>query len=81
VRILGWPAPVATAAQRIRTGEGCGVRTHSWGDIPEIGGPFVSVSLAALDDLPLEDLIGAPLVHMDGRHDNWFEAPAEIRHL
>jgi hypothetical protein len=59
----------------------CGVRTHSWGDIPEIGGPFVSVSLAALDDLPLADLIAAPVRHMDGRHDNWFNPPAESRHL
>jgi hypothetical protein len=59
----------------------CGVRTHSWGDIPEIGGPFVSVSLAALDDLPLAELVGAPVRLMDGRHDSWFEVPAEIRHL
>ena len=59
----------------------CGVRTHSWGDIPEIGGPFVSVSLAALDDLPLEDLIAAPVRHMDGRNDDWFNVPAQTGHL
>ena len=59
----------------------CGVRTHSWGDIPEIGGPFVSVSLAALDDMPLPDLIGASVRHMDGRNDDWFNVPAETRHL
>jgi hypothetical protein len=59
----------------------CGVRTHSWGDIPEIGGPFVSVSLAALDDLPIDALVSAPVRHFDGRNDNWFNVPAETRHL
>ena len=59
----------------------CGVRTHSWGDIPEIGGPFVSVSLAALDDAPLAELVAAPVRHMNGRDDDWFNTPAEVRHL
>ncbi|MGE0871659.1 MAG: GFA family protein [Kofleriaceae bacterium] len=59
----------------------CGVRTHSWGDIPEIGGPFVSVALAALDDLPAAELIGAPVRHANGRDNDWFNVPAEIRHL
>ncbi|MGE0549329.1 MAG: GFA family protein [Kofleriaceae bacterium] len=59
----------------------CGVRTHSWGDIPEIGGPFVSVSLAVLDDLPAADLIGAPMRISNGRDNDWFNVPAETRHL
>ena len=24
---------------------------------------------------------GALVVHWDGRHDNWWQAPAEVRHL
>jgi hypothetical protein len=59
----------------------CGVRTHSWGDIPALGGPFVSVSLAALDDLAAADLVGAPVRHMNGRDDDWFNVPGETRHL
>jgi hypothetical protein len=51
------------------------------GDIPEIGGPFVSVSVAALDDLLPEELVAAPVRLMDGRHDNWFNPPPETRHL
>ena len=59
----------------------CGVRTHSWGDIPQIGGPFVSVALAALDDLPAGELAGAPVRHMNGRDNDWFNIPPETRHL
>ncbi|MDG9925748.1 MULTISPECIES: GFA family protein [unclassified Pseudomonas] len=59
----------------------CGIRTFTRGDIPEIGGAFVSVSLASLDDLSPDELLAAPVHHADGLHDNWMETPAEIRHL
>ena len=60
----------------------CGIATHSHGRIEQMGGePFVSVHLAALDTLPVEALIAAPLSYMDGRHDNWQHAPDETRHL
>jgi hypothetical protein len=60
----------------------CGVlvfgRTEKqdWND-----GPRVSVSVAALDGLEPETLIAAPAVYSDGLHDNWWNPPAEIRHL
>ncbi|MEO6300168.1 MAG: GFA family protein [Paracoccaceae bacterium] len=59
----------------------CGVRVFSRGDIPEIGGAFVTVAIAALDDATAEEIIAAPLVWCDGLHDNWWNAPAEARHL
>ena len=59
----------------------CGVRTHSWGDIPQIGGAFVSIQLAALDDLAPGDLVGAPVRHFNGRDNDWMNTPAETRHL
>jgi hypothetical protein len=59
----------------------CGVRTHSWGNIPEIGGEYVSISLACLDDLDPSELAEANVRFMDGRADNWFSTPAETRHL
>ncbi|MBX5481973.1 MAG: GFA family protein [Myxococcaceae bacterium] len=46
----------------------CGVRTHGHGDIPEVGGEFVSVSLNCLDDV---DLSGVNVRYVDGRHDTW----------
>jgi hypothetical protein len=59
----------------------CGVRTHGYGDIPEFIGPFVSVKLACLDGVPAAELASAPVQYCDGRADNWWSQPAEIRHL
>jgi hypothetical protein len=59
----------------------CGIATHSHGSIMAMGGDFLTVQLSALDDLPVDDLIGAPVRYMDGLHDNWGEEPAETRHL
>ena len=59
----------------------CGLRPFSKGYVEEIGGAFVSINLSCLDDLDLADLVGAPVKHMDGRGNNWWNAPAETRHL
>ena len=59
----------------------CGVRTHGAGDIPEIGGPYVGVQVPALDDATPDEIIAAPVRWMDGLNDDWFNTPAEIRHL
>ncbi len=59
----------------------CGVHSFGRGHIEEIGGDFVSVSVACLDDVQPQELIDAPLRYSDGRHDNWMSAPAETRDL
>ena len=59
----------------------CGVRPFGRGHVPEIGGDYVSVPLAALDDVDPQELIAAPVRYFDGRNDNWFETPKETRHL
>ena len=59
----------------------CGIATHSHGSIEQMGGDFLTVHVAALDDLPVDDLVNAPVTTMDGLHDNWQQAPAERRHL
>lgn len=60
----------------------CGIATHGHGRIVQAGGqPFVSVHVAALDDLPVDELVRAPLSFMDGLHDNWWNPPTETRHL
>lgn len=60
----------------------CGIATHSHGRIEQMGGEaFVVVHLTALDDLPVEELLAAPITYIDGRHDDWENTPAETRHL
>jgi hypothetical protein len=46
----------------------CGVQMFGRGDVPEIGGPFASVSVNCLDDVDLSTLT---IGYWDGKHDNW----------
>ncbi|HEX4712321.1 GFA family protein [Phenylobacterium sp.] len=59
----------------------CGVRTFGHGYVAEIGGAYYSIALSALDDLDPRELAEAPVRYVDGRHDNWWNEPAETRHL
>lgn len=59
----------------------CGVRSFARGHVEELGGDFVSINLACLDDVQAQELIDAPLRFSDGRHNNWQSVPAETRHL
>ena len=59
----------------------CGIHAFSRGDIPEIGGAFVSVQLASLDDATPAELIAAPVHVSNGRANDWMHPPAETRHL
>lgn len=63
----------------------CGVNTYAvvdtsgWG--PGFSGDRVAINIASLDDLPIEDLLAAPVKYLDGLHDDWWSPPAETRHL
>lgn len=59
----------------------CGITPFGWGHIPELGGNYVSINLACLDDLDPGELASAPVTYLDGRNDNWWNVPAETRHL
>jgi hypothetical protein len=59
----------------------CGVRSFARGYVKEIGGDYVSVQVASLDDVDPQELIAAPVRYADGRHNNWQAAPPETRHL
>ncbi len=59
----------------------CGVRPYGEGDIPEVGGKFVTVSVACLDDVAPEELAALTVRYSDGRHDNWWNAPAVTSYL
>ncbi|HEV7368209.1 GFA family protein [Arenibaculum sp.] len=59
----------------------CGVHSFSRGHLDVLGGDFCSVRLNCLDDLDPTALAEAPVRYADGRHDAWWERPAEVRHL
>ena len=59
----------------------CGVRSFGRGFIKEMGGEFVSVKLCCLDDVNPDELASVPVMFCDGRANNWWNPPAETRHL
>lgn len=46
----------------------CGIHAFGEGDIPELGGAFVSVNVNCLEGVELADL---KITYWDGRHDAW----------
>ena len=59
----------------------CGVSSFEWGVDKNLGGKFYAVKVNCLDNATAEELIGASVTYVDGRHDNYKVAPAEFRHL
>ena len=59
----------------------CGIAAFGEGNIKEIGGAFVSINVACLDDITPEELAKLPVQYMDGRHDNWFQPPKVTSYL
>jgi hypothetical protein len=58
----------------------CGIRSFERGHLEVLGGDYVTINIACLDNIEPEELAGLPVKYMDGRNDNWFEAPAETRY-
>jgi hypothetical protein len=54
----------------------CGVYLYGEGDLPELGGAFVSINLNCVDDI---DLSTIKITHWDGRHNNWQAGTRDTR--
>jgi hypothetical protein len=52
----------------------CGIHVFGRGDLPELGGAFVSVNTNCLDDI---DPATLKAIHWDGRHNNWDAGPRD----
>ena len=59
----------------------CGVSSFEWGIDKNLGGKFYAVKVTCLDNTTADELIDAAITYVDGRHDNYKVAPAEVRHL
>jgi hypothetical protein len=59
----------------------CGVRSFERGYVEQIGGNYVSIKVASLDDVDPRELIEAPVKVGNGRDNKWWEPPVESRHL
>src|SRR3546814_12312432 len=52
----------------------CGVSSFGHGYVEEIGGAYVSVSIACLEDLSPAEMAAMPGPHMDGAGNHWWHA-------
>lgn len=59
----------------------CGMFTHEEGDAEWMGGKFVGVQVASIDNIDEDELANAPISIADGLHNNWRETPADTRNL
>lgn len=58
----------------------CGINVFTTGSSGALG-DFHAVALVCLDDVPVEELVRAPVRYLDGRNDEWVVPPEETRHL
>lgn len=59
----------------------CGVNTFARASEPVMGGDFVCVNVACLDDVSPEEFAAAPVRYEDGAHDDWGSAPEQTAYL
>jgi len=59
----------------------CGCAPFGHGHVPEIGGDYVSVSIACLDEVTPEEFAAVPIRYADGANNNWWNEPAVKSYL
>jgi hypothetical protein len=70
-----------TKSGRQRFCRTCGVHPFVDGYVEQIGGAFVSINIACLDDMSDEELAALPVRYSDGRADAWQNEPRVTSHL
>lgn len=59
----------------------CGIKPFGRGHLEELGGDFVAINVACLDNASDEELAAAPVRFENGRNNDWNSPPAETRFL
>jgi hypothetical protein len=59
----------------------CGMHSFMYGHLEEVGGEYVSINVACLEDATPEELVAAPVKYFNGRDNEWWHVPKETRHL
>jgi hypothetical protein len=59
----------------------CGMHAYGDGYVEQIGGAFVSVQIACLDNITPEELAALPIHYSDGLNNNWWNAPKVTSYL
>ncbi|MBT2187473.1 GFA family protein [Sphingobium nicotianae] len=59
----------------------CGCAPFGDGHIEEIGGDYVSIAVACLDEVTPEELAAVPVRYSDGRNNAWWDEPREMAYL
>lgn len=59
----------------------CGVSAFGNGYVEAIGGEYVSINVACLDDIEHSELADLPITYFDGRNNAWWNTPDVTKHL
>ena len=59
----------------------CGTHAFAVGNIPEIGGAYVSVNVACLDNVDFGNVLKNPITYFNGKDEDWFNTPKLTAHL
>ena len=59
----------------------CGTHAFGMGNIPEIGGAYVSINVACLNDVDFPEIMKNPITYFNGKDEDWFNPPAFTGHL
>jgi len=59
----------------------CGVRAFGHGYVEQIGGAYVSINVACLNNIEIDDLADVPVQYLNGRNNTWAPLPQETARL